>query len=94
MRKQVEVLGISENSNWGAVVGCHAPEWDGMDENEIFDWFGEFKKLSFENGAVLEFQKVTPCKATCFGNGRGQAVLRLARPPIPGIMTPAIAQLS
>jgi len=93
MNKLVEVLGISESSNWGAVAGCHAPEWDDMDETEILSWFEKFKILSFDNGVTIEFYHITPCKSACFGKGKGQAILRLTELPNINILTPAKAHL-
>lgn len=92
MKKRVEVLEIKNDSNLGLIAGCRAPEWEGMDEAGIKNWFEERRKLAFDNGVVVEFSRVIPFAAACFGGGNGQAVLRLAGTSRP-INTPAIAHL-
>jgi len=93
MEKRVEVMEIKNDSNWGLIAGCSAPEWNGMDEAEISNWFEERRKLAFDNGAIVEFSCVIPFATACFSEGKGQAVLRLDEPPRISISTPAIAHL-
>ena len=93
MDKIIEVLEIKNDSNLGSIAGCRAAEWDGMDEDGISSWFEDCKKLTFENGATLEFSGIIPFATTCFGGGKGQAVLRLSKVPEIRISTPSIAYL-
>ena len=93
MNKLIEVLGISDNTQWGTILGCRATEWVNLSEDEIIAWFDNYKTLSFDDGSVVEFFQVCPYLA-CFGNGRGHAVLKLIAPPNINIATPTIAQLS
>ena len=93
MDKIVEVLEIKEDSNLGLIAGCRAPELDGMDEAGISRWFEEYKKLAFDNGVVIEFSGIIPFASACFGNGCGQAVLRLANASGVMVRTPSKALL-
>lgn len=91
MNKKIEILEIKKDDSLGFIVGCHASEWDGMDEAEIQQWFEGKKKLEFANGSVLEFSRVMPFSSTCFGRGRGQAVLSVSETPGIAVKTPTTA---
>ena len=93
MKKIVEVLEIKDDSNLGLIAGCRTPEWDGMDESGINNWFKEHRKLAFENGIVLEFYGIIPFASACFGSGSGQAILRLVNASESLINTPVLAYL-
>ena len=92
MSKQIEVLGISNDTQWGTILGCRATEWADMDDDEIVAWFEGQRKLYFDDGFVIEFFQVCPYWA-CFDSGKGHAVLKLAAPPDSRIITPAFARL-
>ncbi len=91
MSKRIEILEIKKDDNLGFIVGCHASEWDGMGEAEIQKWFEGKRRLEFANGSILEFSRVMPFSATCFGGGRGQAVLSVSGMPVNAVKTPTTA---
>jgi len=92
MLKEITVLKTDKEDKWGEFAYCHMPEWDSMSPDGIRKWFGKYRKLTFDDGTILEFSKIL--SANSF-TGTGIAVLILSPASIPvHIMAPTTAYLS
>ena len=92
MSKEINVLRTDKEDRWGYFAYCHMPEWDSMSPDGIRKWFGKCRKLTFDDGTILEFSKILSANSFI---GKGIAILILSSNSIPVTITaPITAYLS
>ena len=91
--KQLNVLRIEQNTPFGLIAFCHAPEWDGLDYSEIQAWFADSTDLIFPDSASVPFSLLQPTGA-CFGGKKRHAILTLSMMPPVTVAAPLTAYVS